>query len=98
MVVIGGGHCEGVLGRAGQTFDLVFTLAGGATVDGWFGIMQLNRTARARVFGTSPIIMGVNASLQIIGNAGIEGAVTAPQNIHCPTHLVLHPIMAIAYL
>ena len=55
-------------------------------VGGWLAVAQANWPARFGVFCAPPVIMGGDTFIEVIGDAGIQAAVTAFDNINMPGH------------
>ena len=69
-----------------KRFDRVFTLAGIFPVSGWLAVAQAHWPARSGVFCAPPVIMGGDTFIEVIGDAGIQAAITAFDNVNMPSH------------
>ena len=55
-------------------------------VGGWLAVAQAHWPARFGVLCTPPVIMGGDTSIEVIGDAGIQGTVTTFDNVNMPGH------------
>ena len=69
---------------AGQFFDGYFAAAGLAAVRCLFLINQGYRQAGAGIAGAALLVVGFKPLVKIVGDAGIESAVSATQDIDLP--------------
>ena len=67
---------------SGQLLDLQLPPEGGAFIRLRFPIPERHRQAAAGVFGAPAAVVDRKPCLRVPGNAGIEGAVGAFQQIH----------------
>ena len=71
--------------RPWQVFDCIFTLHGLFFCVKYFKINQSDRAARACVLGALALVVHADAVLKVIGPAGVQSVITAPDNV-CVIH------------
>lgn len=75
---------EGQLVPAWEPFDRRFPPEGLGLVCRILGVCKLQRQSAAGVFGALPGLMGFQTAGKVVGTAGVEGAVTAAEDIDAP--------------
>jgi hypothetical protein len=68
----------------GEGFDLVFTPQGGGITGLRFPEQELHGTVGSRVLASLPGVMGRDAGLHVLGDAGIEGTIGTFSDVQMP--------------